>query len=178
MAMTKCKECKKDVSSNAKACPHCGVSNPAMGPKEFLIGISVFAAIAFGVYSYFSSDSKPSTNEDKKVIAEQKAAAEATCRKDLNCWAEKHLAEASYPCQKAVEGLAKYSSEWTDKTLDMKFDHMRWGDEQKGVVIYIGDKIKYQNGFGAYQDSVYECTYDTTTKTVLDASARPGRLPS
>ena len=176
MAMTKCKECKKDVSTNAKTCPHCGVSDPAMGAKEFAIGLLTAAAIGFGIYLYFTSGSEPATEQDDKIAAAEKAATDARCRTDLNCWAEKHLAEASYPCQRAVEALAKYSSKWTDKTLEMKFDHMRWADESKGVIIYVGDKIQYQNGFGAYQDSIYECTYDTSAKSVLDATARPGHL--
>ena len=29
MAMTTCRECKKEISSEAKVCPHCGVSAPA-----------------------------------------------------------------------------------------------------------------------------------------------------
>jgi ABC-type ATPase with predicted acetyltransferase domain len=28
MAMTTCRECKKEISSEAKTCPHCGVSAP------------------------------------------------------------------------------------------------------------------------------------------------------
>ncbi|MDA1380491.1 zinc ribbon domain-containing protein [Plesiomonas shigelloides subsp. oncorhynchi] len=30
MAMTKCRECGKDVSTEAKVCPHCGVENPGI----------------------------------------------------------------------------------------------------------------------------------------------------
>jgi uncharacterized OB-fold protein len=33
MAMTECKECGKMVSSSAKKCPHCGVSNPGVSVK-------------------------------------------------------------------------------------------------------------------------------------------------
>ena len=29
MAMSNCKECGKEVSTKAKACPHCGISKPA-----------------------------------------------------------------------------------------------------------------------------------------------------
>src|SRR5206468_974739 len=28
MALTKCRECRKDVSTEATTCPHCGVPNP------------------------------------------------------------------------------------------------------------------------------------------------------
>jgi hypothetical protein len=75
MAMTKCKECKKDVSSDAKSCPHCGVSNPAMGVKEFFIGLVTLAAIVYGVYSYFSSETDTATKKAqiKSVAVNQPA---------------------------------------------------------------------------------------------------------
>ncbi|WP_409450394.1 zinc ribbon domain-containing protein, partial [Cedecea neteri] len=34
IALTKCKECKKEVSSSAKTCPHCGVKNPAITAEQ------------------------------------------------------------------------------------------------------------------------------------------------
>jgi len=49
MAMKKCKECKHDVSSSAKTCPHCGVANPGRSAKEFVIGLVVLLAIVWVV---------------------------------------------------------------------------------------------------------------------------------
>jgi hypothetical protein len=172
VALTKCKECKKEVSTSAKTCPHCGVGSPATTNAQAVMGIVLMVAIGWGLYSYFGSSSDSSkTAEPEKV-----AISDAECQKDLQCWMERKLPEASYPCEKAVEGLAKYSSKWTDSTFEFKFDHMRWANKEKGVLIFIGDKIKFQNGFGAYQNSIYECTYDPASKTVLDATAKPGRL--
>lgn len=34
MALTACRECKKEVSSEAKVCPHCGIDNPAAVIKK------------------------------------------------------------------------------------------------------------------------------------------------
>ncbi|MEI7065353.1 hypothetical protein [Dickeya chrysanthemi] len=36
MALTKCKECKKEVSTSAKVCPHCGVKNPSTTAGQVL----------------------------------------------------------------------------------------------------------------------------------------------
>lgn len=33
MALVACRECGKEVSTEAKTCPHCGTSKPAMQPK-------------------------------------------------------------------------------------------------------------------------------------------------
>jgi hypothetical protein len=101
---------------------------------------------------------------------------DAKCRQELGCWAEKFTVEASVRCKRAVEGLAKYQAEWTDGFLETKFSHYRWKNKDAGVVTYIGDKVKFQNGFGAWQMMLYECDFDTNTKESVDARARPGRL--
>lgn len=54
--------------------------------------------------------------------------------------------------------------------------HFRWLDEKAGTLTYIGDKIQFQNGFGAWQTHIYECDYNPATESALSVSARPGRL--
>ena len=55
MAMVFCRECKKQVSSDAPACPHCGVLEPGKGAasvpstKDALLGFLALAAIVGGV---------------------------------------------------------------------------------------------------------------------------------
>ena len=44
-------------------------------------------------------------------------------------------------------------------------------------VTYVGDKIKFQNGFGAWVLSVYECDYNIPARIVLDVRAAAGRVP-
>lgn len=126
--------------------------------------------------------------EEERVVAaaeaERLAAAEAeaatvedaACREKLSCWAEEHLIDASLVCDNAVENLANYDFEWTDGFLGMKFTHFRWKDQEAGVVTYIGDQIKFQNGFGAMQNHIYECDYDTIAERPIEVRAEPGRL--
>lgn len=46
MALKECKECKKEVSSTAKTCPHCGVKNPAITGKDKAKGcLGLFIAV-------------------------------------------------------------------------------------------------------------------------------------
>ena len=40
----------------------------------------------------------------------------------------------------------------------------------------MGDKIMLQNGFGAWQNYVYVCTFDTQKEEVVDLRLGPGRL--
>lgn len=55
MAMVFCRECKKQVSSDAPACPHCGVLEPGKGAtsvpstKDAVLGFLALAAIVGGV---------------------------------------------------------------------------------------------------------------------------------
>lgn len=61
MAMTKCKECKQEVSDKAKTCPHCGVKNPGIGAKETAGGCLVIIVLAslIGYCSYQGEEPAP-----------------------------------------------------------------------------------------------------------------------
>lgn len=168
MAMTKCKECKNEVSTSAKTCPHCGVSNPSVTAKQQLLGLVILGVLIAAGFSMCSGgdESKP---EVPKVD-------DATCKQDLQCWGDRHNVGAAVMCAGPVEKLAKYSARWTDGLLEPKFSHFRWLNKQQGTITYIGDKIEFQNGFGAFQKHVYECDYHPETKKVLDVRARPGQL--
>ncbi|WP_251358583.1 hypothetical protein [Kangiella sp. TOML190] len=103
-------------------------------------------------------------------------ATEKNCKIDLTCWAEKNDIEATVQCQKYVPKLAKYDYEWTDGMFEVKFSHYKWKNKRNGVITYIGDKIKFQNGFGAWQNYIYECDFNPHTKQVLDVRGQPGRI--
>jgi hypothetical protein len=98
------------------------------------------------------------------------------CAQDLQCWGEKYVVDASVQCVRPVERLAKYSSKWANGWLAPKFSHYRWKNRKKRIITYIGDKIQFQNGFGAWQDYIYECDFDPSTGSVRGVRASPGRL--
>ena len=113
----------------------------------------------------------PQRVKDRLALSEQDidAAEEAACRHDLQCWGDEHSLRATYACQPVIEGMARYAYEWTDGWLDVKFDRFGWNDREAGIVAYFGDKIRFQNGFGAWQNATYRCFYDTLNGTVVDA---------
>lgn len=108
-------------------------------------------------------------------VAQQQAEQER-CRTDLQCWGEEASTKGGYPCTQVIERMAKYDFEWTDGLLDLKFSHYRWRDAKAGTVTIIGDKIKMQNGFGAWTHMIYECDFNPLTDTVSDVRVSPGRL--
>ena len=138
-----------------------------------LIGVGVFLAMATSrVTQNPVSVAVPSVSTPPVPTA-------AECRQNLSCWAERHAIAAEVRCEKAVERLALHDFAWTTSWAQRKFSRYRWKDRSKGTLTYIGDRIKFQNGFGAWTHSLYECDVygDGSEVTVLDARARPGRLP-
>jgi hypothetical protein len=80
--------------------------------------------------------------------------------------------KGTFYCQKSVEKLAKFDFEWTDGWLDTKFPSYLTKTQRPGVVVLVGDKIKFQNGFGAWQKVKYYCAYDVINDKALDAWVR------
>lgn len=121
--------------------------------------------------------------QDEKVERDHATAVEADrkkdadCKSDLQCWGNKHGIKASFACRPFVERLAKYQFEWTDGWLESKFSRFRWKNKANGQITFVGDKIKFQNGFGAWQFATYSCDYDPIADVVLNVDATPGRLP-
>lgn len=170
MALKPCKSCKHEVDVTAKVCPHCGVKNPGVTAGQQAIGaviLLVIIAVTFSMCSGGKSD-KP----DKKQVQ----ADEVACRKNLQCAGDKYSISAGIYCKSQVERLAKYSSRWTDGTFEPKFSHFRWLNQEQGLITFIGDKIEFQNGFGAFQKHIYECDFNPANNQILDVRARPGRL--
>lgn len=117
-----------------------------------------------------------SSEVSPEKTAEQLRLEAEACKKDLECWGGKNSSEALLRCPKHIEKLAKYDFKWTDGVFDVKFSHYRWKDKANGVITFIGDKIKLQNGFGAWQNYVYECDFDPLSKSVIDVRTEPGRI--
>lgn len=104
-----------------------------------------------------------------KALSDAKEAKEASCRRDVQCWGKRHIAYAEQACAPMIEAYALNNFEWTDG----------WGEkfnkallEGGGRITYLGDYIKFQNGFGAWLIMNYECTYDPATKRALSVTVR------
>ncbi|MCK7579297.1 MAG: hypothetical protein MZV65_28575 [Chromatiales bacterium] len=115
--------------------------------------------------------------QPKKKADWEIAAEEAQCRQDLQCWGDRKSFAAAVKCAPHIERLAKYSFEWTDGWLGSKMSQFRWKNRDRGVITYIGDKIKLQNGFGAWSPYNYACDFDTMSETVLGVRLAQGSLP-
>ncbi|GDX06423.1 hypothetical protein [Buttiauxella sp. A111] len=55
MALISCKECQKEVSRSAKACPHCGISKPAATKEKTVKGFLGLVTLILGGLIWFGS---------------------------------------------------------------------------------------------------------------------------
>ncbi|EHC75136.1 hypothetical protein LTSEMON_4419 [Salmonella enterica subsp. enterica serovar Montevideo str. S5-403] len=55
------------------------------------------------------------------------------------------------------------------------FSHGRI-DSKKNQLTFIGDKVKFTNGFNAKMNMTYACTLDLKTKEVVDFKISEGKL--
>lgn len=67
MALVSCKECKKEVSKSAKACPNCGVKDPGITAKDYVIGLGII----FGIIVLLSQCSSDETATEKNNTVSQ-----------------------------------------------------------------------------------------------------------
>lgn len=115
--------------------------------------------------------------EQERIELERKRKAEyEACKKDLQCWADKHSLKATYASQDTIERHAKYDFEWIDGFWGTKLNRVSWLDKSRLTLVYYGDQIKMQNGYGAWQRHVYKIEYDPVNEKVLGVKVWPGRL--
>jgi hypothetical protein len=115
--------------------------------------------------------------EAKRVAEAKEKTIEAICRRDLKCWADEHEIWAQVKCQKEIARLAKYDLKWTNTGLGNSsiFTRVKWKDQDAGQITYIGDRVQFQNGFGAFEHHNYTCDFDPGTRTVLNVTAQLSR---
>ena len=107
---------------------------------------------------------------------EQVKAADDACKADVNCYGPENRVAAGIYCKDFIQKLGKYSFRWTDGALESKFSKVDWLNKDKATLSFFGDKIEFQNGFGAYQPAAYQCDFDPATNTVLGVRAAPGHV--
>ncbi|CAH5825241.1 hypothetical protein [Klebsiella pneumoniae] len=172
MAMTNCKECKKEVSSKAKVCPHCGVKEPARNVgKETAQGCLGLVILVAVLYFFFGGSDDDKGDAKAKATTQQKECS----ANDSQCIFDRYIAAAAGPCKQLIEKSAKYDYEWTDGFLELPFSHMR-NDPANHQMTFIGDKVKFTNGFNAKSTMTYYCTFDYQTKQVVDLKLENGKL--
>ncbi len=200
MALIKCKECGKEISSAAAACPNCGkpVVKTTLAAKGCLSVIVVVGVLALmGYCAGNHEDSKPDTTSAPPASAPpapapRPTAPAATIPKaapaanvandkailnDAKALDEKFGTDAFIHCgveaDDYLRGVSKFAFKWDEiGFFEQKFDKYLSHVSSPGVLTMVSSKVSLQNGFGAYERIELLCEYDTQTKKVLAYSIR------
>lgn len=111
-------------------------------------------------------------SQDAVLAAEKERQAkeeEAKCLDDAHCYASKYKA-GDYICKVAVENSAQYQFKWTDGITEPKFSSYSWYDKSRKLVTLYGHRAQAQNGFGAFKNIEYSCTFNADTGEVLSTN--------
>ncbi len=84
-----------------------------------------------------------------------------------------YLINAETLCKPLIESVAKYNIEWTNGFGESVLSR---GEKRGNTIVYVGDSVKLQNGFGAYSNYIYKCTYDIPTDTAVLNGIEQGKF--
>lgn len=143
MALVKCKECGKEYSTDAKACPNCGKRRTTERTK--LIAIIFALIIAGSIWESMKKDNAEATRLSA-LTPEQRAAEVAAQAKATR------FRNARYACKHALkEVLNDPDSAKLEETLSW------YAEEQKNGTIHVQPSGRAKNAFGAYISGVWDC---------------------
>lgn len=111
---------------------------------------------------------------DEQKALQEKADEAKRCQSNFSCWAQDHKIDGIVFCSSAIELSATYGFRWGKGFFTQKFPYMRPGPNR--TIVFSGDNVAFQNGFGAWQNQVYICTYDPASKRVSSLEIIPGKL--
>lgn len=159
MESTKPEEKQDETKFDVRSCLAClGV----------LVGAPILISIIVGLISLIPEPPPPTP--------EQRARQEQNERERLLRRAENESTLAEVFCEEPIERHARYGHRWTGGVVfDERFSVVRAAPDNSHVT-YIGDKLQFQNGFGAWENMIYECDFDLDDDEVITVRVRPGRL--
>jgi hypothetical protein len=136
VALIKCKECGKDVSTQAKTCPNCGakVVDPDASKNTLIgcVGIIVIVVVLSVLGNTCSGPSKPKTEAEKQ---------------------EDILSDAFYMCQAFIE---KNLRDPDSADFITRYNSSLVSKNSKGNYV-VSMQVRAANGFGGKTVSVFTC---------------------
>lgn len=79
--------------------------------------------------------------------------------------------EGEAECKRTIESMARYDYDWTTGFMESPF-HTQSDISAENTVTRWGNKIKFQNAYGAWRHGSYWCIYDVARKQVVDADVQ------
>lgn len=166
MALKKCRECGREVSSSAKICPGCGINSPARSRAEVISGV-VFAVIFLVAFIAWvnSGDEKPQPpNQHGGRVESGTASVHSTppvqktdeelrsekIRSGFSLWDGSHI---------GLEKIIKQAMHNPNS-----YEHVKTTYKEKGDALIVATEYRGTNGFGG------TVTNRVVAKTDLDGN--------
>ncbi|OPX99586.1 MAG: hypothetical protein A4E60_02727 [Syntrophorhabdus sp. PtaB.Bin047] len=150
MSLITCKECGKEYSSSAKACPHCG-KRRTTGFTKFVGGFFALL-ILFGIWSSFRGQetrdhaAQIEATRRASLTSDQRAKEDATRERD------KRLSAARGAC---LMYLKTVLHDLDSAKLDSSYNW--YVEERKNGTILVRPTGRAKNAFGAYIKGTWNC---------------------
>jgi len=114
--------------------------------------------------------------EDAQIAAETMRLVDLLCRESADCYGNKFYRQATAACEAMVQRSAKYDFKWTNGWDESKFEYRKWGDQERGTIVYAGDRLQLQNGFGNWIVHRYACEFDPARNAIVYFNLEAGRI--
>jgi hypothetical protein len=160
MAIKKCKECGKDVSTKAKTCPHCGVNVKKSGIGCFgYIGLFLLIGIPIGFINILTKSESSFKSRIPKEISQVKTkkSNESPAKK------RKKRIEAAFSPWDGSHRFLERSIKRSMNDPD-SYDHISTTYLDKGKYLIVKTTFRGKNAFGALVIN------SVTAKTDLDGN--------
>lgn len=161
MALAKCKECGKEVSTSAKTCPHCGVKNPGVRAKDMIIGVLTLLLIGWLVTQCTSGNE--SDQSELNLTMPNGLSGEV-----------KSLVESGWPKIKAAcPGLKTYADNLEFREI---YDNFSSASSKEAERVSIVFKVKESSSLvvGGHVASGHNCFFEISRDgTRLSIPKRP-----
>jgi hypothetical protein len=149
MALTKCKECGKDISTEAKACPSCGAPPPPRTSTATWI-IGGFFALTVVVWISTANETRQRTPAPAQETAEQVAARKAASLRNMAI-----VGCAEFAKQKLHDPASAQFAPKSEATLEL--------NGSRAVVVR---SVRAKNAFGAMRLTEFVCMLEVNEKEV------------
>lgn len=112
------------------------------------------------------------TKSREQIIAEREKSLEE-CKKNIKCISTTLISDVEDDCKRlirqATQARASYEYDLDDGLFSSMFERARWKNSQKKEIVFYGNKARFQNGTGAWEDNEYACVVDIDKKQIVHA---------
>lgn len=144
---------------------------PLTGTLVFLIG-GTFVASSSSVTAGRAKEEAETAAKAAANSAKQKADLQANLN-NADWLADNYSSRATAACAMQVVKYAKGNYEWVSGLGEKKFPLVYAETKGPGIFVIGGDKVRFQNAFGAWQVMSYQCAYDALNDRVVGVNIGP-----